>query len=87
MQNMRFSMKALDAKMDAALDVLHDYVFSVNPRDMERLHDVLVQAVAEYRTDMVQDGSSTAIHHASRGLSPQSYLAEIVYGLPATPRQ
>ena len=82
MQNMRFSMKALDAKMDAALDVLHDYVFSVNPRDMERLHDVLVQAVAEYRTDMVQDGSSTAIHHASRGLSPQSYLAEIVYGLP-----
>ena len=56
--------------------------FSVNPRDTERLRDIMVQAVAEYQTEMVQDGSSTAIHHASRGLSPQAHLAEIVHGLP-----
>ena len=82
MQNMRFSMKTLDNKIDDALDVLHDLVFSVNPRDTERLHDVMVQAVAEYRTEMVQNGASTAIHHASRGLSPQAHLAELVHGLP-----
>ena len=82
LQNLRFTLKALDETMDEALDVLHDYVFTVNPRDLERLQDVMVQAVAEYRTEMVQDGSSTAIHHASRGLSPQGHLGEIVYGLP-----
>ena len=82
MQHIRFSLKALDDKIESALDVLHDYVFAVNPRDKERLHDIIVQAVAEYRTEMIHDGSSTAIHHASRGLSPQGYLSEIVYGLP-----
>ena len=48
--NMQFRLKALDAKMDDALDVLHDLIFTVNPRDTERLRDVLTQAVAEYRT-------------------------------------
>ncbi len=82
MQSLRFSLKALDDNMEKALGVLQDYIFSVNPRDKERLHDVIVQAVAEYRTEMIHDGSSTAIHHASRGLSPHGYLSEIVYGLP-----
>ena len=82
LQNVYFHLKALDDKMDDALDVLHDIVFSVNPRDTERLHDVMIQAVAAYRTEMVQDGSSTATHHAARGLSLQGYLSEIVYGLP-----
>ena len=82
LQNAYFHLKTLDANMDAALDVLHDLVFSVQPRDTERLHDVMVQAVAEYQTEMVQDGSRTAIHHASRGFSPQAHLAEIVHGLP-----
>ncbi len=80
--NLNFHLKALDEKMESALDVLHDLVFDVDPRDTERLRDVLVQAVAEYRTEMIHDGSGTAIHHASRGLSPQGHLAEIVSGLP-----
>ena len=79
---MRFHLKALDGKIDAALDVLHDLIFAVNPRDTERLRDVLVQAVAEYRTEMIQDGLNTAIHHASRGLSPEAHISEIVFGLP-----
>ena len=82
MQSISFHLKALDEKMDAALDVLHDLLFAVNPRDTERLRDVLTQAVAEYQTEMIHDGSSTAIHHASRGLSSNAYLAEIIYGLP-----
>ena len=82
MQSISFHLKALDGKMDAALDVLHDLLFAVNPRDTERLRDVLVQAVAEYQTEMIHDGSSTAVHHASRGLSSNAHLAEIIYGLP-----
>ena len=82
MQSMSFHLKALDGKMDAALNVLHDLLFAVNPRDTERLRDVMVQAVAEYQTEMIHDGSSTAIHHASRGLSSNAHLAEIIYGLP-----
>ena len=82
MQSLSFHLKALDGKMDAALDVLHDLLFAVNPRDTERLRDVMVQAVAEYQTEMIHDGSSTAIHHASRGLSSNAHLAEIIYGLP-----
>ena len=80
--NLNFHLKALDEKIEAALDVLHDLVFDVDPRDTERLRDVVVQAVAEYRTEMIHDGSGTAIHHASRGLSVQAHLAEIVGGLP-----
>ena len=82
MQSISFQLKALDGKMDAALDVLHDLLFAVNPRDTERLRDVLTQAVAEYQTEMIHDGSSTAVHHASRGLSSNAHLAEIIYGLP-----
>ena len=82
LQNMRFHLKALDGKIDAALGVLQDLVFDVNPRDTERLRDVLVQAVAEYRTEMIHDGSNTAIHHAARGLSTEAHLSEIVFGLP-----
>jgi Zn-dependent M16 (insulinase) family peptidase len=79
---MQFHLKALDGKIDAALGVLHDLIFDVNPRDTERLRDVLVQAVAENRTEMIQDGLNTAIHHASRGLSREAHLSEIVFGLP-----
>ena len=82
LRSISFHLKALDGKMDAALDVLHDLLFAVNPRDTERLRDVLLQAVAEYRTEMIHDGSSTAVHHASRGLSSNAHLAELIYGLP-----
>ena len=82
LRGISFHLKALDSKIEAALDVLHDLLFAVNPRDTERLRDVLIQAVAEYRTEMIHDGSSTAIHHASRGLSSNAHLAELIYGLP-----
>ena len=82
LRSLSFHLKALDGKMEAALDVLHDLLFAVNPRDTERLRDVLRQAVAEYRTEMIHDGSSTAIHHASRGLSTNAHLSELIYGLP-----
>ena len=85
--NMQFRLKALDNKMEDALDVLHDLVFAVNPCDTERLRDVLRQAVTEYRTTMMNDvrfpyGLVVATHHAARGFSPQAHLSEVVFGLP-----
>ena len=81
--NVQFHLKALDAKIESALDVLQDLVFAVNPRDKERLYDVLGQAVVGYQ-NMVHgySGPSIANHHAARGLSPRGYLKEIVFGLP-----
>ena len=85
--NMQFRFKALDNKIEDALNVLHDLLFDVNPRDTERLRDVLSQTVAEYRTTMVNKqrgyyGLATATYHAARGFSPQAYLSETVFGLP-----
>ena len=79
--NMQFRLKALDDKMGSALDVLRDLVFDVNPRDTERLRDVLNQAVTEYQT--YAHGYrclDIANHHAARGFSPQAYLSEVVFG-------
>ncbi|MXY29329.1 hypothetical protein F4Y59_14360, partial [Candidatus Poribacteria bacterium] len=80
-RNMQFRLKVLDDKIDDALDVLHDLIFTVNPRDTERLRDVLNQSVAEYRTYVHgYQGLYIANHRAVRGLSPHGYLSEIVYG-------
>ena len=81
--NVQFRLKTLDGKIEDALDVLRDLAFDVNPRDKERLYDVLSQAVVGYQ-NMVHgySGPSIANHHAARGLSPRGYLKEIVFGLP-----
>ena len=79
---LRFSLKTLDDQIENALSLLHDLVFAVDPRDKERLRNVLIQAYARYRTELVHDGSTTASRYASRGFSPEGYLNEIVNGLP-----
>ncbi len=79
--NVQFRLKALDDKMDDALEVLHDLIFTLNPQDTERLRDVLNQSVAEYRTYVHgYRGLYIANHRATRGLSPHGYLSEIVSG-------
>ncbi|MYG05697.1 hypothetical protein F4167_03530 [Candidatus Poribacteria bacterium] len=81
--NMQFHLKALDDKIEDALDVLHDLVFDMNPCDKERLYNVLSQAVVSYQNQIHgYRGPSIANHHAARGLSPQAYLKETVFGLP-----
>ena len=79
--NMQFRFKALDDKMEDALDVLSDLIFAVNPRDTGRLRDVLNQVVTEYRNYVHgYRGLDIANHHAARGFSPQAYLSEVVFG-------
>ena len=77
--DMQFRLKALDGKIEAALSVLHDLIFAVNPRDKDRLYDVLNQAVAS-KHDYY--GASVANRRAARGLSQRGFLTDIVYGLP-----
>ena len=81
--NMQFRLKALDGKTEDALGVLHDLIFDVNPRDKERLYDVLSQAVVGHQ-NLIHgySGPSIANHHAARGLSPEAYLKETVFGVP-----
>ena len=80
--NMQFRLKALDGKIEDALGVLRDLIFAVNPRDKERLYDVLSQTVVGYQNQIHgYSGPSIANHHAARGLSSQAYLLETVFGV------
>ena len=77
--DMQFRLKALDSKIEDALSVLHDLIFHVNPRDKERLYEVLNQAVAS-KHDYYE--AHIANRRAARGLSERGFLTDIVYGLP-----
>ncbi|MBM4143657.1 MAG: hypothetical protein FJ225_08725 [Lentisphaerae bacterium] len=79
---LRFALKALDANMPRALELLRDILFRVDPRDAARLRDVIAEARAGYRSDLVYEGSHTAAQHASRGLTAEGHLTEILAGLP-----
>ena len=65
----RFGLKTLDGQAEKALELLGDVIFTVDPRDRERLRDVMIQTRAWYRTTLVNDGFSTARRQAARGLS------------------
>ncbi len=82
LRGVQFSLKALDDQMADALALLGSLVFGVDPRDRERLNDVLIQARLRYRTGLVRAGALTASLHAGRGLDLAGHLAEIANGLP-----
>ena len=75
----RFELKALDGKFANALNVLRDLIFNVNPRDKERFHDVLNQAVTSKQNYY---WPHTANHRAARELSLRGLIKDTVYGLP-----
>ncbi|MBL7077344.1 MAG: insulinase family protein [Kiritimatiellae bacterium] len=79
---LRVTLKTLDDRIGPALGLLHDILFGVDPRNRERLHDVLSQMRAHCRTAMVHNGSGTAATHAGRGLSIEDHLEEVLHGLP-----
>jgi Zn-dependent M16 (insulinase) family peptidase len=79
---MGFACKALDAQIDKAMQVIHDLIFAVDPRDPNRLRDVLMQTRAGYRSDVMENGHSYAQCHAGRHLTPNGLLAEQCNGIP-----
>lgn len=80
--SLRFTCKTLDGQIDRALGVLHDLVFSLDPRDRGRLRDVLVQARADYRASIMDSGHTYAQRHAGRFLSAEGRLEELCRGIP-----
>jgi hypothetical protein len=79
---LHFWLKTLDEQIEPALNVLQDLLFAVDPRDPARLKDVVTQARAAYRSDLVQDGTHTALLHAGRALGLRGHLSELLDGLP-----
>jgi presequence protease len=79
---LRIGLKALDAQVPDALDLLSKLLFSLDPRDAARLEDLLIQSRAHCRTSFIHRGTPTAIRHASRGLNPETHLDQIISGLP-----
>jgi Zn-dependent M16 (insulinase) family peptidase len=81
-QQATFTTKFLDENAEKALDVLHDLIFELDPRDVPRLKDILLQSRARQRTRPASDGLTLASRHVSRGMNLEAHLHEIITGLP-----
>ncbi len=79
---LRFGLKTLDANIDRALGVLNDLLFGVDPRDRDRLEDVITQSLTAYRSHFLYEGMATASTRAANGLDDVHHLAYLVNGLP-----
>jgi Zn-dependent M16 (insulinase) family peptidase len=77
-----FATKFLDDNTDSALGVLRDLMFELDPRDVPRLKDVLLQSRARQRMRPASDGLTLALRHACRGMNLESHLNEILTGVP-----
>ena len=75
-------MKTTMGTLDRALDLFGDALLRVDPRDPERMRDVLTQDRALIRTDAIQDARSTANVHAARKLNILGHRADMTTGLP-----
>ena len=82
---LRVSCKALDEQMSGALDLLGDLLFAVDPRDRQRLLDVLNQARAGYREAILEGGQNFARWRAASRLNEEAFLEETHHGLPQLP--
>ena len=79
---LRLRIKMLDEQVEEALQTLHELLFAISARDLDRLRDVVSQSRAWIRNHLVHQGSLTAARHAGRGFSLQGHLGELTYGLP-----
>ena len=67
-----FAVKFLDEKAEPAMDVLHDFVFELDPADDRRLKDVLSQVRAHHRTRPATDGLGLASATPVGGSRPRA---------------
>jgi Zn-dependent M16 (insulinase) family peptidase len=77
-----FTTKFLDDKVDDALSLLRDLIFEIDPRDVPRLKDVLLQSRSHQRMRPTSDGMGLALRHAGRGINLEGHLNEILGGVP-----
>ncbi len=79
LRHYRFGLKTLDDRAGDALGLLGDLLFEADPRDRERLRDVLIQARAALRSNLTNNGLGTAMRRAARGLSPSAALGHMFF--------
>ena len=77
-----FTTKFLDDHADSALGILRDLMFELDPRDVPRLKDVLLQSRVRQRMRPASDGLTLAVRHAGRGMNLEGHLNEILTGVP-----
>ncbi len=83
LRHLHIGMKTIDNKADAALDLLHDIIFDLDPSDTSRLKDIMIQAQTHHRTELIHNAMPTAMRRASRGITPESALTHIIGGRDA----
>ncbi len=74
LRRFRFGFKTLDGQAEKALKLLGDLIFTVDPRDHERLRDVLIQQRTALRTSLMNNGLGTSMNQARRGFSEAAAL-------------
>ena len=79
LRRFRFGLKTLDDEAERALELLGNLIFAIDPRDHDRLRDVLTQTRAGYRTTLVNDGFGTARRQAARGLSREAAIEHLFF--------
>ncbi len=78
LRHLHIGMKTIDNKADAALELLQEIIFNLDPSDTDRLKDIMIQAQTHHRTELIHNAMPTAMRRASRGITPE---AELTYTL------
>ena len=75
-----FSLSALDETLGAALDLLGDRLVGADPRDRDRMRDVITQVATRTRTALVSSGARPVITRIASGLVEEAWLQEMQSG-------
>ena len=76
-------LKALDSQLPAALDLLRELIFELDPSDLERLGEVTRESHAELQSRARQAGSFLfGSSQAARGWSAEDRALDLVGGVP-----
>lgn len=73
--------KMLKGQMDEAMDLVEHFLHRVDFADVRRLKELLAELKNDYKSSFVPSGSSYAVSHTVRGVSPSTALDEMWYGL------
>ena len=78
-----FHLKAIDETVGAAMDLLSDKLAAVDPRDRERLRDVVTQDATRGRAALSNGGNRPAVARLLAAWNEEGWLAELQGGTAA----
>ena len=74
LRHLHLGMKTIDNNAEPAFELLRDLIFEIDPRDTERLRDLLIQTQTSHRINLINNAMPTAMRRAGRGLTPEAAL-------------